>query len=350
MEASSQRKPKMRRLGDQLGRLVHPHRRRARARRLGDLGRAGAVPRGARRRDAVPLLIAIPTAIIGSVSLAARRGIIVKDPGTLETISTCRTIIFDKTGTLTYGRPSVTEVLPAAGVNGDDVLGLVAALERYSKHPLAGALVREAEKRHLASHEPNEVGETPGRGAPRARRWTRGRRHRQPAAAELDPPPCPSSPAGSSASFSSTAVRRPHPVPRRAPRADGAAFIRHLSRKHGYEKVMLVSGDRASGRRSTSPSGSASPRSAPEQSPEQKVEIVRAESERARTCFVGDGINDAPALALAHVGIAFGQASDVTTEAAGVVVLDNSLEKVDEFFHISHRSRRIALQKPPWAA
>lgn len=81
-----------------------------------------------------------------------------------------------------------------------------------------------------------------------------------------------------------------------------------------------------------------------EQTPEQKVEIVRVESERGRTCFVGDGINDAPALSLATVGIAFGQASDITTEAAGVVIMDSSLERVDEFFHISRRMRRIALQ------
>ncbi len=80
------------------------------------------------------------------------------------------------------------------------------------------------------------------------------------------------------------------------------------------------------------------------QSPEDKVEIVRRETVAARTCFIGDGINDAPALALATVGIAFGQASDITTEAAGVVVLDNALERVDEFFHISRRMRHIALQ------
>jgi P-type E1-E2 ATPase len=78
--------------------------------------------------------------------------------------------------------------------------------------------------------------------------------------------------------------------------------------------------------------------------PEEKVEIVRRESELARTCFVGDGINDAPALALATVGIAFGKGSDITADAAGVVVMDNSLQKVDEFFHISARLRKIALQ------
>ena len=127
------------------------------------------------------------------------------------------------------------------------------------------------------------------------------------------------------------------------PRADGAAFIGHLTTKHHYDKVMLVSGDRESEVRYLAEQVGI-PVVRAEQSPEEKVEIVRQESERARTCFVGDGINDAPALMLATVGIAFGQASDITTEAAGVVVLDNALERVDEFFHIARRLRRIALQ------
>jgi P-type E1-E2 ATPase len=79
-------------------------------------------------------------------------------------------------------------------------------------------------------------------------------------------------------------------------------------------------------------------------SPEEKLEIVREETARANTIYVGDGINDAPALVAATVGIAFGQNSDVTTEAADVVVMDSSLAKVDEFLHISGRMRRIALQ------
>jgi P-type E1-E2 ATPase len=80
------------------------------------------------------------------------------------------------------------------------------------------------------------------------------------------------------------------------------------------------------------------------QTPEQKMELVRRESQRSNTVFVGDGINDAPALAAATVGIAFGQNSDITAEAAGAVIMDTSLEKVDEFLHISRRMRTIALQ------
>src|SRR4030095_4126059 len=78
--------------------------------------------------------------------------------------------------------------------------------------------------------------------------------------------------------------------------------------------------------------------------PERKVEIVRQETARARTLFIGDGINDAPALMAATVGVAFGQHSDVTSEAARLVIVDSSLSKVDEIMHVSHRLRRVALQ------
>ena len=111
-----------------------------------------------------PLLIAIPVAIIGSISLAARRGIIIKDPAVLEKIDTCRTAIFDKTGTLTYGEPKLTEVLPVDGVIRDDVLAAVASLERYSRHPLASAMIDAAERADLKLSQASEVSERPGEG------------------------------------------------------------------------------------------------------------------------------------------------------------------------------------------
>src|SRR5690606_37687930 len=127
------------------------------------------------------------------------------------------------------------------------------------------------------------------------------------------------------------------------PRAEGLQFIRHLDTRHGFDRVMLVSGDRESEVRYLAEQVGITEVYA-NQSPEQKLAMVRTETERANTVFIGDGINDAPALAAATVGIAFGQGSDVTAEAAGAVILDSSLERVDELLHIGRRMRRIALQ------
>tara|TARA_R110000782_G_scaffold20398_7_gene55158 strand:- start:3957 stop:5834 length:1878 start_codon:yes stop_codon:yes gene_type:complete len=343
MRETEQRRPRMRRLGDSLGAWYTP------------LAVAIAIAAWLVSGDPVrflavlvvatpcPLLIAIPTAIIGAISLAAKRGIIIKDPATLETIDTCRTIIFDKTGTLTYGRPSVTAVEVFNGMTRERVLSLVASLERYSKHPLAEALVAEAERGEAPIVEPAGVSERPGQGL----RGTvdgveilvtgRGKvddavRARLPGVqGGLE---CVVIVGGDLAAV----IRF-----RDEPREDSAAFIRHLTTRHRFEKVMLVSGDREEEVRALAAKVGITDIHASKQ-PEEKVEIVRAESKRTRTCFVGDGINDAPALALATVGIAFGKASDITTDAAGVVVMDNALERVDEFFHISSRLRKIALQ------
>jgi P-type E1-E2 ATPase len=127
------------------------------------------------------------------------------------------------------------------------------------------------------------------------------------------------------------------------PRAEGATFIRHLKPRHRFARVLLVSGDRESEVRHLADQvGIHEVYFA--QSPEQKLERVREETRRANTIFLGDGINDAPALTAATVGIAFGQNSDITAEAAGAVMMESSLQKVDEFLHISRRMRSIALQ------
>ena len=130
---------------------------------------------------------------------------------------------------------------------------------------------------------------------------------------------------------------------RDAPRAESLSFVKHLGPRHQIQKVMIVSGDRESEVRYLAEQVGITIIHA-QQSPEEKLAIVRAETALARTLYVGDGINDAPAMMAATVGMAIGQNSDVTAEAAGVVVMDNSLEKVDEFMHISGRMRSIALQ------
>jgi P-type E1-E2 ATPase len=127
------------------------------------------------------------------------------------------------------------------------------------------------------------------------------------------------------------------------PRPEGASFIRHLKPMHRFDRVLLVSGDRESEVRYLAELVGIQEVYF-SQSPEQKLEIVREATRQANTIFLGDGINDAPALTAATVGIAFGQNSDITAEAAGAVILESSLRKVDEFLHLSRRLRRIALQ------
>jgi P-type E1-E2 ATPase len=292
------------------------------------------------------LLIAIPVAIIGSISLAARRGIIIKDPAVLEKIDSCRTAIFDKTGTLTYGQPRLTETIPAPGFSEAEVLTLVGSLERYSKHPLAVAIVAAAQASKITLEDASAVSERPGEGL---RGTVAGRSIRVTSRTKL-------------------VAQRPdleHELPRSAgglecvvlideryaatlrfhdePRSDGAPFVHHLGPKHRLEHVMLVSGDRESEVRYLASQVGIREIHAG-QSPEQKLELVRRETGRTSTIFLGDGINDAPALTAATVGIAFGQNSDITAEAAGAVIMESSLKKVDEFFHISKRMRSIALQ------
>jgi P-type E1-E2 ATPase len=127
------------------------------------------------------------------------------------------------------------------------------------------------------------------------------------------------------------------------PRQDGAEFIRHLFGRHRMERVMLISGDRESEVRYLAEKVGIKDVRA-NQSPEQKLALVRQETGRADTLFLGDGINDAPALTAATVGVAFGQGSDITSEAAGAVILESSLARVDELLHIGRRMRTIALQ------
>ena len=293
-----------------------------------------------------PLLIAIPVAIIGSISLCARRSVIVKNPIVLEQITECRTAIFDKTGTLTYGEPELTEQIVAPGFEQKEVLTLVAGLERYSKHPLARAILAAAKAQGIQLPEVSEVGEQPGKGL----RGTLGGREllitsRNKFLAQISPGAVELPPVSGGLECVVAIDNRFAAMLRfrDAPRSESRSFIHHLGSKHQFTRVMLVWGDRESEVRYLAEEVGISVVHA-QQSPEEKLAIVRKETAVSKTLYVGDGINDAPAMIAATVGIAIGQNSDVTTEAAGVVIMDSSLEKVDEFMHISRRMRSIALQ------
>lgn len=346
MRESEQTRPQLRRLGDRLGAIYTPV-----AVTMALL--AWVISGEAMRFLAVlviatpcPLLLGIPIAIVGSVSLCARRAIIVKSPAVLEQITECRTAIFDKTGTLTYGEPKLTELHNATGFERKEVLTLVASLERYSRHPLARAILAAAKEEAIQLPEATEVSEQPGQGLhgivaghPVQITSRNNLIAHQVAGAEQLSPVAGGLECAVVIDNRCAAVLRF----RDAPRAESLSFVKHLGPQHQFQRVMIVSGDRESEVRYLAEQVGISEIQA-QKSPEEKLAIVRKETAQAKTLYVGDGINDAPAMMAATVGMAIGQNSDVTAEAAGVVVMDNSLRKVDEFIHISRRMRSIALQ------
>lgn len=346
MRTSEREKPHMRRLADKLGAIYTPLAVLIALSAWGLSGHANRFLAVLVVATPCPLLIAIPVAIIGSISLCARRGIIVKKPAVLETVDTCRTMIFDKTGTLTYGEPRLSNILLAPGFARDQVLALSASVERYSKHPLACAVLGAATSEGMPLREASQISEKSGEGL-------RGIIHGQAIQItsrkklvtrnpELEAS-VPNAQGGLECvvlidgAFAATLEFRDEP------RADGRPFISHLRPRHHFDRLMLVSGDRQSEVRYLAERVGIGEIFA-EQSPEQKLRIVQAETRKAPTLYLGDGINDAPSLMAATVGIALGQNSDITSEAAGAVIMDSSLEKVDEFLHISRRMRTIALQ------
>jgi heavy metal translocating P-type ATPase len=346
MRASEKNRPNLRRLGDQLGAWYTPL---AVSIALlawlmsGDITRFLAVLVIA---TPCPLLIGIPVTIISSISLAARREIIIKNPAILETIGICRTAIFDKTGTLTYGRPIMNALIVSASHDEQQVLALIASLERYSKHPLSSAIVKAAEKASLSLLNVSHITELSGEGL----KGVVADKHIQITSRKFFetnyPDNISSLPATSGGLECVVLIDDVYAATlqfRDEVRTDSSSFINHLQPSHAFDRVMLVSGDRESevcylakqvGIEHVYFS----------QSPEQKLAIVREETQKAKTVFLGDGINDAPALTAATIGIAFGQNSDITGEAADAVIMDSSLLKVDELLHIGERMRKIALQ------
>lgn len=346
MAEAEQKRPRIRRLGDQIGAWFAPA-------ALIFAILVGYLSEDSSRFLAVlvvatpcPLLIAIPITVMSAISIAARRGVVIRDPTVLERLPTCQTAIFDKTGTLTYGRPELVDVVPGAGFEGDFVLRLTAGLERYSKHPLASAVLKAAKLRKLPLDEVSRASEKPGQGLSGQ---VDGHEvvvtHRN-KLVKSDPEMAKLLPDTTAGLECVVLINGQYGATfrfRDTPRAEGESFVGHLGDIHHFKKVMLLSGDRESEVSYLSELLGIS-ESLASQSPEQKVAIVRAEAAKAPTLFMGDGINDAPALAVATVGIAFGKESAVTADAAGAVIPEASLVTVDELLHISMAMRRILLQ------
>jgi P-type E1-E2 ATPase len=218
-------------------------------------------------------------------------------------------------------------------------------MERYSKHPLARAILEAGEASGLFIPDVDAISEKPGAGMTgsltgrRVLITGRGQLQRE-SLVDLSVIPEPTTGLECVILVDGryAATYRFHD----APRAESAPFIAHLGPMHGVNRIILVSGDRESEVRYLAEQVRITETYAGVM-PEGKVEIVRRETEAAPSLFLGDGINDAPALMTATVGVAFGS-SDITSEAAGAVIVEPSLAKVDELLHISRRLRRIALQ------
>ncbi|MBZ0272222.1 cadmium-translocating P-type ATPase [bacterium] len=346
MRQSEMTRPRIRRLADRLGALYTPI--------AVGIGVAAWAATGEPIRflavmvvaTPCPLLIAIPVALIASISLSARRGIIIKDPTVLERIDRCRTAIIDKTGTLTFGRPVLTEVMAAPGIDANEALRLAAALEAYSKHPLAVAVVEAAKSRGLADAKVADVSEQPGRGLTGhvdGREVYLTSRRKLADAGEMPEHAIPGRDAGLEAVVMIDGAWAATLAFRDEPRDEAHSFVSHLGPRHTIRRVLLVSGDRRSEVEHLAGRVGITEIHA-EASPEDKVRIVKEETRLAQTLMIGDGINDAPALAMATVGVAFGTSNDPASQAAGAVILNPTLDKVDELLHISRRFLSIALQ------
>jgi heavy metal translocating P-type ATPase len=295
-----------------------------------------------------PLILAAPIALVAGIGRAARRGIVVKGGAALERLARIRTVIFDKTGTLTPGRPRLAGIEADPSLGRDAALRLAAALAQASTHPVSVALVATARARGFDLPVPEAVEETPGGGLSGqvdGKTLTLGSegfligRSMGPenglfAAALV-------SAAGSVAWLAvegraAAAFIMADGLREEAPRA-----VRAL-RQLGIERIVMVTGDRAA---AATPIAAALRLDAmlADRDPAGKLTALKAE--RGPVAMVGDGVNDAPVLAAADVGIAMGaHGTAAAAEAGDVVLLADRLDRTAEAIAIARRARRIALQ------
>ncbi|MGX9791154.1 heavy metal translocating P-type ATPase [Mycobacterium sp. MMS18-G62] len=295
-----------------------------------------------------PLLLAAPVAIVSGLSRASRQGVVIRSGGALESLGNATTLVMDKTGTLTMGRPSVVDVLAAPGVDTAEVLRMAASVDQMSPHVLAEAIVTEALARGLKLSLPRDVVEEPGRGVTATideRRIQVGKLPPDAVDAEW------ARAAVNRATLDSAAivwicvegelvgaVLLRDPLRRHAPRT-----VRRL-RAAGFNRLVMLTGDRREPAREVATVLGLDEVYA-QQSPADKVAAVRSERERAVTVMVGDGVNDAPALAAATVGVAMGaRGATASSEAADIVLTTDRLDRLADAMDIARWSRRIAVQ------
>ena len=294
-----------------------------------------------------PLILAAPVAFIAGVAQAARRGILVKGGGPLEALARAHTVLFDKTGTLTVGGARLLSVEVAPGESVEEVLAFGASLEQASHHVLAGAVVQAALERGLKLKVPEQVVESVGSGligVIEGLKVSAG--SRDSAAAQDHVARAIRRASWRSALIVFIAVEgRPVGALLLADelRSDTPRAIR-LLRDAGIARIVMVTGDRAAAAQAI---GAALDLDAvlADRVPSDKVDAVRSEQRLHPSIMVGDGINDAPALACADVGIALGaRGASASSQAADVVILADRLDRVGEAIEIAQRARRIAVE------
>jgi Cu+-exporting ATPase len=308
------------------------------------------------------LILATPTAMVAAMGGLARRGILVRGAAVLERAAQTDVIVFDKTGTITEGRFAILRILvqkPQSLKTGDsalhgvgsedEVLALAATAERASHHPLARTILEAATLRNLSLGEPEEAEVAPGRGA--SCRWS-GREIRAGNAAYLaeagiagaDPLLAEADAAGATAILVADGQRLAGAILMRDQVRPGVAEALAGLRAVGFQEQIILTGDRRRAAEVIAREVGVT-RVEADLLPAQKLERVQALTSAGRhPAMVGDGVNDAPALASATVGIAVSGASDITAQAADAVYLPHSLEKLPEFFRVSRRAVKTAWQ------
>ncbi|CCF18042.1 Heavy metal translocating P-type ATPase [Pseudorhizobium banfieldiae] len=294
-----------------------------------------------------PLILAVPVALVAGLSRAAHHGVLIKGAGPLEAMARARTLILDKTGTLTDGRPKIVSASTYGGMATEDVLRLAAALEQATKHPVAQAIVQEARERGLALPVPTEVAETPGEGLVGRvdNRSVVVGGHRF-VSQHLGRTAMGHPALGAGSVLVAVGIDggfAGHFVLADLLRDDSLGMLSGL-RRQGIERILLATGDRRDvAKRITEGLGLDGIRA--DLSPNEKVLLVLTERKHGPVMMVGDGVNDAPALAAADIGVAMGaRGAAASAEAADVVLLVDSVDRLRAGVEIARGARRIALQ------
>lgn len=298
-----------------------------------------------------PLILAAPVAFIGGVSRAARAGVLMKGSAALEALAQVKTAIFDKTGTLTHGGAELVAEETVPGQDGDNALRLLASLEQASHHVLAESITRAARARGLRLADASEVREERGAGIEGIVDGVRVRAGSRKMV--LGDESLPLWAERNAARYRDQPVLNVHmALDGRlvaiftfgdGQRGDARAALDQL-RGSGFQRILMLTGDDENSARRIGETLELDEIFA-EASPADKVAIVNAERALAPTMMVGDGINDAPALAAAHVGVAMGaRGATASSEAADIVVLTDRLRPIAEAVQIAQRTRAIARQ------